>query len=142
MPGSHSRMTVDDKYTGRAFTVIHCNAALESFEKALSGLPKGRRDSFTRNMILQINRLANGERMSKVNFRSEEQLPGSGHHGKQNFYALKKIPVRGYCWKSSKYPNTYFISHYVHKKKDKLADTDTQKVHNNWHRIEIEDDER
>jgi hypothetical protein len=56
--------------------------------------------------------------------------------------ALKRKPVRGYCWKSKKYPNTWFISHYVHKKQDKLDSSDTHKVANNWHRIEIENDER
>jgi hypothetical protein len=135
-------MTVRSRYAGRAFTIVHCRGALESFEKAISGLPKRKRESFTRGMILQINRLANGERMSKDNFPREGLLPGDEHHGKKHFFALKRIPVRGYCWKSTQQPNTWFISHYILKKKDKLADSDTQKVCNNWHRIEIENDER
>ena len=42
------RMSVEDKYTGRAFTVIHCVGALESFHTALTGLPATTRKSFTR----------------------------------------------------------------------------------------------
>jgi hypothetical protein len=93
-------------------------------------------------MIFQIQRLADGHPMSNENFPLEGELPGTGHKKKQRFRALKKIPVRGYCWKSEKHPNTWFISHYIHKKQNKLSDSDTQKVRNNWHRIEIQDDER
>ncbi|CAM6791401.1 hypothetical protein CIFRMM088M_05470 [Citrobacter freundii] len=31
---------------------------------------------------------------------------------------------------------TYFISHYIYKDFDDLSDSDTQKVRNNWERIE------
>lgn len=31
---------------------------------------------------------------------------------------------------------TYFISHYIYKDFDKLDDSDTTRVRNNWERIE------
>ena len=79
-------------------------------------------------MVLLIERLADGRPMSKENFPSEGQLPSSA--GK--FHAFKKLPIRAYCWLSQKYPNTYFISHYIYKDQQKLDKRDTNRVHANW----------
>lgn len=77
--------------------------------------------------------------MSKDSFPAEGDLPGKATASR--FNALKRLPIRGYCWKSDKYENTYFISHYVHKDYKKLKQTDIDKVHNNWYRIEEGEDE-
>lgn len=90
---------------------------------------------------MQINRLANGERMPQDSFPWEGDLPALTGRPKKRFRAFKKIPVRGYCWKSEKHENTYFISHYILKKKDALDGNDTTKVGNNWKRIEVDGDE-
>ncbi|MBA3980991.1 MAG: hypothetical protein C0462_10370 [Alcanivorax sp.] len=75
--------------------------------------------------------------MSQGHFPREGELPRRpGQHGARYFYALKRIPIRGYCWESEAKPGTWFISHYVYKDYDKLADQDVQKVANNWRRIE------
>jgi len=92
---------------------------------------------------MQIQRLADGSRMSKENFPQEGELPKlAGQQKSKKFNALKRIPIRGYCWLSEKHPNTYFISHYVFKDYDKLKEKDTKKVRDNWNRIEVGDDER
>jgi hypothetical protein len=130
--------TTPKDYVGSKCRIVHCEDALKSYLSAIQGVPCGKRSrSFTRSMMLQIERLADGQRMSKENFPQEGLLPAQAGPGK-NFNALKKIPIRGYCWKSSRYPNTYFISHYIFKTCDKLKDKDTKLVGRNWTRIEVD----
>jgi len=117
------------RYQGARFTVEHCEGAIESFEEALIHVtPHNKKKSLKRSMVLLIERLADGRPMSKENFPSEGQLPSSA--GK--FHAFKKLPIRAYCWLSQKYPNTYFISHYIYKDQQKLDKRDTNRVHANW----------
>lgn len=131
-----------DRYKGSRFTVIHCKGALESYEEALKSVEAAKRSKFTMNMIIQIQRLADGHRMSKENFPQEGDLPKrKGQSHAKKFNALKRIPIRGYCWLSERYANTYFISHYVFKDYDRLKDSDTRKVGDNWRRIEVNGDE-
>jgi len=132
-----------DKYTGRRFTVVHCRGALKSFEAAIARVkPTKKRATMTAFMISQITRLADGETMSERSFRKEAALPRrKGQQKLDYFYALKRIPIRGYCWKSHRVLNTYFISHYIYKDFDDLHDSDTEIVTNNWRRIEEGNDE-
>ncbi len=88
---------------------------------------------------MQIERLTRGERMSKQHFAPEGALPKNC--GKK-FYALKRLPIRGYCWLSSTHTSKYFISHYISKDFNKLRAEDISKVHTNWGRIEEQGDER
>ncbi len=73
--------------------------------------------------------------MSSDTFAPEGNLPARSAHKK--FYALKRLPIRGYCWQSTNIKNTYFISHYISKDFQKLKDKDIIKVHNNWNRVEV-----
>jgi len=132
---------LQERHVGRKFTVRHCEGAIDSFAKAVSGVPKGQRDKYQRWMLLQIKRLADGERISNDSFPWEGELPGLAGRPKKKFRALKKIPVRGYCWKSERHENVYYISHYIHKKKNSLDSNDTTKVGNNWTRIEVDGNE-
>ena len=118
--------------------MIHCDGALDSFQDALKRVsPSGKQKSLRNQMIAQIQRLADGDEMSQQHFRREGQLPNlMGQHGTNYFYALKRIPIRGYCWKSSKLKNTYFISHYIFKNFNDLHSSDTEIVINNWRKIE------
>ncbi len=132
-----------DRYEGSKFTVMHSNGALDSYIEALNHVNAKNRKAFTRGMIQQISRLAEGHRMSKANFPQEGGLPKrKGQHRAKKFNALKRIPIRGYCWLSEKHKNTYFISHYVFKNYDDLKESDTNRVGNNWRRIEENGDER
>jgi hypothetical protein len=132
-----------EKYEGSKFTIIHCDGAIKSFHKALGSVDARQRKSFTRAIIHQINRLANGHRMSKESFPQEGDLPKRpGQHHTKKFNALKRIPIRGYCWLSELHEHTYFISHYITKKKDKLDSSDTTLVGHNWERIEVDEHER
>lgn len=131
-----------DRHKGSVFTVVHCEGALESYIDALNSVNAGRRKSFTRRIIQQIERLADGHTMSKENFPQEGELPKrKGQHKAKKFCALKRIPIRGYCWRSEQHENTYFISHYVYKDYDDLKKSDTKRVGTNWRRIEENGDE-
>ncbi len=132
-----------ESYKGSKFTVKHCEGALESYDSALNSVDARRRGSFTRRIIQQIERLANGHRMSRENFRQEGDLPKrKGQQKAKKFYALKRIPIRGYCWLSERNKDTYFISHYIYKDYDGLKEKDTSRIGNNWWRIEENGDER
>jgi hypothetical protein len=132
-----------DSYKGARFTLVHCEGALKSYEDALGSVDARKRKSFTRGIIQQIKRLADGHRMSKENFPQEGALPKSkGQQKAKKFNALKRIPIRGYCWLSERHKDTYFISHYVYKNYDDLKEGDTTRVGNNWRRIEENGDER
>ena len=115
---------------GEVFTILHCKGALKSYGKAIARTGKKKRVVEKRLSIL-LNWLGNNVEMSKENFPKEGLLPDGSH-----FRALKKIPVRAYLWRSSKFPRMYFISHYVYKDYDDLHPTDTEKVCNNWRLIE------
>ena len=131
-----------NSFNGKRFKVIHCKWAVDSFEKALVHVDSKKNKSFRRGLVLQIQRLADGERMSKENFPQEGNLPKTkGQSKAKKFNALKRIPIRGYCWLSDKHPNTYFISHYVYKDFGKLKEKDTSIVGKNWTRIEVNGDE-
>ena len=127
------------EYTGSTNKVVHCEGALESFHEAAKSVTASKKKSLIRQMIMQIERLARGERMSSGNFAPESTLPKASK-GKK-FYALKKIPIRGYCWQSSKNPKNYYISHYISKDFQKLRQKDIDIVHGNWTRIEVDGDE-
>lgn len=132
-----------DSYKGSKFTVIQCEGALRSYLEALNSVDARKRKSFMRGIIQQIQRLADGQRMSRENFPQEGDLPKrKGQQKARKFNALKRMPVRGYCWLSERHENTYFISHYVYKDYDNLRESDTNKVGANWRRIEENGDER
>jgi len=131
-----------DEFTGDSYRIVHCKNAIKSFDKALDSVNAQKKKKFKRAMIQQIQRLADKGKLSQENFPSEAALPNvKGQSGTKTFNAFKRKPVRGYCWLSQKHRNTYFISHYINKDFDKLDPTDTEKVHNNWRRIEVNGDE-
>ncbi|PXV53400.1 hypothetical protein [Aeromonas veronii] len=129
-------------YQGVVSKVVHCEGSFESLSIALARVMKQKRASLMRMIILQIERLASGERMSKENFPPEGDLPNQiGQSRRRSFYALKKLPIRAYCWHSDTKPKTWYISHYIYKDKDKLDTKDTKIVHKNWQRIEVNGDD-
>lgn len=134
---------LDKEYQGQKCKVVHCKGAIQSFDAALQLLPgKKKRESMKRGMILLINRLANGHRMSKADFPPEGPLPKRPGQDNGKFYAFKRIPIRAYVWLSKRLPGTYFISHYVCKRYDDLKQADIDLVGENWARIEEDGDER
>lgn len=130
-------MVLKASYSDSDANLIHCDEALQSWENALASVKPHERKGFVRKIEHQINRLLSGQRMSEENFPREGKLPDGSY-----FHALKKIPIRGYCWLSSSRRGTYFMSHYVYKDYQKLKEKDTDKVCFNWTRIEMQGDEK
>jgi hypothetical protein len=119
-------------YKGAKYRIIHCEGARESFKAELDKhVPKSKHESYKARMVAIIKRLGDGHAMSNENFPKEGELPDKSH-----FRALKKIPLRAYVWQSKKTAETYYISHYVYKNYDKLKESDTKKVCDNWRALE------
>lgn len=130
---------LQSRYVGEQSDIVHCDGAIESFRDALSRLQKGKAATLTRGMILQIERLASGQRLSKEHFRQEGSLPGcDGTASGGKFYALKRLPIRAYCWKSSVRKSTWYISHYTVKDHQKLKQKDIDRIAKNWREVECE----
>lgn len=132
-----------DEYKGSKYRVVHCKDALDSLNNAIKSVTKAKAILLQHNMSLQIERLANGRRLSENSFCKEGNLPKKqGQSKAKKFYAMKRIPLRAYCWLSNTHQKTYYISHYVFKNYQKLNKSDTAKVASNWRRIEENGDER
>ena len=117
-----------EDYQGKAYNVVHCEGAKESFlEELKKHVPKNKHKNYIARMRRLRERLADGQRMSNENFPKEGQLPDKSH-----FRALKKIPLRAYIWLSKKSPRTFYISHYVYKNYDNLKERDITRVCGNW----------
>lgn len=129
-------------YQGECYRIVHCNGALKSLKEAIKSVsPSQKQNSMLVSLQLQIERLASGKRSPDLSARKEGQLPSLNGRPAKNFWAIKKIPIRAYYWESEKHEMTYFISHYIYKDFDKLSESDTIKVRNNWDRIERGSDE-
>ncbi|AFM76191.1 hypothetical protein mEp237_036 [Enterobacteria phage mEp237] len=128
---------VQHTFKGNCFTVTHCNGALKTLSDVIRSVtPAKKQKTMVVNLRLQIERLASGKRTPDLSVRKEGVLPSYNGKPSKNFWAIKKIPIRGYYWESERVFMTYFISHYIYKDFDDLSDSDTQKVRNNWERIE------
>jgi hypothetical protein len=135
--------SVKDEIKGKAYRIVHCLGALESFQEALGHVDARKHSTFRRGMVQQIQRLADGHKMTKENFPREGELPKKGNGESAGyFHAFKRISVRGYCWRSKRLENTWFISRYVYKDYQKLKVRDTERLGKNWTRIEMNGNER
>ena len=123
-------------HQGSRYRVIHCEGALAELDRLLVNETPNKQKSLKNHLMLQIKRLANGVSMTKEHFKQQGALPAIGGIQNGHFYCLKRQPIRGYCWESKRYPNTWYISHYIVKRVDKLKPTDTRRVGLNWNRIE------
>ncbi|MDQ2324568.1 hypothetical protein RBI98_07160 [Citrobacter koseri] len=133
---------IPESYQGEAFEVRHCNGALKTLGAALKSVtPVNKQRTMLINLRLQIERLASGKRSADLSVRMEGLLPSFKGKPSKNFWAIKKKPLRAYYWDSERVHMTYYISHYIFKNFDKLDDADTQKVCNNWTRVEVNCDE-
>ncbi len=133
---------IKESFKGNKYTVTHCKGAMDSLEEALTHVTKGKANSLRDRLAVQIERLAEGHRMLKEHFPQEGNLPKQKNQSAtKKFRALKRLPVRGYCWLSDRNKDTYYISHYVHKDYDKLKKQDVDTVGKNWKRIEVDGDE-
>lgn len=128
---------VQSVYRGECHTVTHCKGALESLAVAIKSVsPAKKQRSMLISIQLQIERLSSGKRTPDLSVRKEGMLPSYNGKPAKNFWAIKKIPIRGYYWESERMFMTYFVSHYIYKDFDDLQGSDVKRVCNNWDRIE------
>lgn len=118
---------MEDSYSGSHCKIVHCDGARASLDAALQRIPADQHDSKRRSLQHQVERLANGQRLSAENFVPEGELP----NGKR-FQALKKIPIRAYLWRQG---DVWYISHYVYKDQEKLSRRDVDLVRRNWKEV-------
>ncbi|WP_205955187.1 hypothetical protein [Pantoea stewartii] len=124
-------------YKGDCHQVVHCTGALKSLAAAIKSVsPTKKQRTMYMSLQLQIERLSSGKRIADLSVRKEGLLPSYEGKPAKNFWAIKKIPIRGYYWESERVFMTYYISHYIYKDFDELQASDTDKVCNNWKRIE------
>lgn len=122
---------------GECHRIVHCKGALKSLGESLKSVtPAKKQKSMLISLTLQLERLVSGKRTPDLSARKEGVLPSLNGKPAKNFWAIKKIPIRGYYWESDRHDMTFFMSHYIYKDFDRLDDADVQKVRNNWERIE------
>ena len=124
-------------YEGTEYDVYLCDGAAKSRKDALKKVsPAGKKKTLDIGIYLQIKRFANGDTLHSDHFCSEGNLPSHGGNTKK-FYEFKRKPLRAYCWFSDKHEKkTVYISHFVYKDWQKLDARDTEKVINNWRKVE------
>ena len=88
----------------------------------------------------QLQRHADGHPLASGSFADEGLLPAELGKKPRSFKAYKRLPIRAYCWQSPNTPDTWFVSHYITKRKDKLDAADTARVGAHFTRIEIDGD--
>ena len=125
-------------YEGSVFDIWFC----KNTKKGLESLSDQAIDRKLAKVQNDWERLADHgkESLSKENFPPEDYLP-SKNGLKERFYCFKRIPLRAYCWFSTVHERRIYISHFIHKKRQKLDSRDTEKAGNNWCRIEENGDE-
>lgn len=118
---------------GDKYTVRHSEEALDTLMEALSHVPKAKRFNYLRFIYITMTAVANGERLSKGTLVAEEEVT----NGKR-YYALKKIPIRGYFFYCSgeKNPNDSlaYICFYIFKNYQSLGKNITPRVKSHFNR--------
>lgn len=95
---------VQHTFKGNCFTVTHCNGALKTLSDVIRSVtPAKKQKTMVVNLRLQIERLASGKRTPDLSVRKEGVLPSYNGKPSKNFWAIKKIPIRGYYWESEEY---------------------------------------
>ena len=140
--GPGPAVAIPRRLQGARWTIVHCEGALESLEVALETVAANKRRSMINGLRNQIRRHADGHPMAPRTFEDEGPLPGrNGGTSSRSFKAYKRIPIRAYLWQSPGTRDTWFVSHYIAKRRDKLADADIARVGDNFRRIEFDGDQ-
>lgn len=107
-----------------------CEGAEETFNEALGRACSGNRkkiQTFRDRIDRYIERLETGQRLSAENFPHEGHLPNE-----HSFYAIKRIPIRLYCWFSRTQPGVLYISHAYYKKRQKRPADQADQVYRRY----------
>lgn len=100
--------------------------AWDSLSDALQGLPQKQAVRLRAALEALIDRRRNQLPMADGSWVSEGTLKDG-----TRFYAIKKLPIRCYCWVAG---DTLCVSHFVEKKWPKLRASDVDRVQASWQR--------
>jgi len=106
-------------YIGRTYTIVHTDDADKSLPEAERHAPLACK--------AQLRRLT--ERLADIGtLRSPDQFNAED----DGFYAIKaRCGLRGYGWFSKLHKGVFIVSHYICKKKSKLAKKDKDRMKRN-----------
>ncbi len=119
-------------FEGGRYTVYESPEAVETWK----GLSENREKKFmacASQLELRMKKFADGHKL-----HSPEQIRDEG----DGFFAFKaRCGLRAYWWYSSKKRGAIVISHYIHKKSDKLDSRDKERMLSVRGKIEEKGDE-
>ena len=107
--------------------IIHAPGALGSWEKEAAKLTDRKATEIEGFLIALFDAWIDNSRLN-----TRWAVPEGDLNKDKKFFAIKRIPIRGYFWYSDVRKNTIIISHYVYKKWQKLRTKDIKKVKLNW----------
>ena len=116
-----------DNIVGTKYEIVFCEGAEQSLIDISQDENQGKLKQYQVSILHQLKKLADDHRMSSGSFVTEGLLPNGS-----KFSAIRKHPLRAYLWRSSKENNTFYVSHFVLKRKNKLAAADIKIVCENW----------
>lgn len=113
--------------TGKVYTLFFCKNSEKSLNEALSTVKHP--NIYLLDMQVLLQKLADGEKLKEVVSESDKS-------SNIKFWAIKKIPIRCYFWYSKTKKRHIYVSHFVHKKQQKLAKKDKERVYRNHKAME------
>lgn len=126
------------EFVKNGVTIRHCIKARETLDRIISKHQLGlKTESIMRKFSAALERLCERP-ISSERLTVEAELPSFHGRGGGRFYAFKEKPLRVYMWRSQRFEDTWYISHYIVKDQQELSETDKGKVHANWYRVEVE----
>lgn len=120
-----------DSIFGSKYEIRFCDGALESFKESLTHVTQAVGVKLAARIYSLLNILSDGEFVANKTHVKEGMLPD-----KTYFYAIKKIPIRCYYWRSKSNTDVIFVSHFICKDQEKLNKKDTKRVTANWRNYE------
>lgn len=126
-------------YKGVHFDVYATEDAQASLTVALDGVEARKRDKFKTKLRVAIEYLADNlpYDLSTTTYPSEGSFSLYGIV--VPLFAIKKIPVRGYFWRSKRESRRIVISHFIVKKRDDLDPADVSRAKRNYELVETGD---
>lgn len=125
-------------YRGVYFDIYATEDAVASLEVALNGVEARKRGKFKIKLRIAIEYLAN----NLPHDLTRNTYPAEGYFNTNKgveipLFAIKKIPVRAYFWRSKTHARRIVISHFIVKKWDDLDPADVRRAKRNFEALEV-----
>ena len=131
-----------EEYRGGRLTIRYCEQPPPgsdtgswmppSLREALDSIQAVKRGNCLARLTARRQQLADTGRLRSPDYwNTEGELPNGKH-----FYAIKVDRLRAYGWFSNRHRGVFYISHFTFKRRQKLAQQDTNRLIQNWRTIE------